>query len=136
MGHGRSTTAFLAASPRKVVSVDVKIHPELHLLQGLAVRTQFEFVQANSLEVNIGPTDLLFIDTHHVYEQLKAELARHADEAKRWIALHDTTTFGASGADGGRGIWPAVEELVARGEWRIDYKADFNNGLTVLERRR
>jgi hypothetical protein len=134
MGHGRSTTAFLAAAPKKFVSVDVVFHNEVHLLRALATRTSFTFVQASTLEVEIEPTDLLFIDTRHTYAQLRAELARHAGQVSRWIALHDTTTFGAVGEGGEPGLWPAVEEFLATGGWKVSEKVENNNGLTVLER--
>jgi hypothetical protein len=49
--------------------------------------------------------------------------------------LHDTTTFGDTGEDEGtRGLWPAVEELLATGEFRLVARHENNNGLTVLER--
>ena len=54
--------------------------------------------------VEIDPTDVLFIDTRHDYDQLAAELARHAEEVRRAIALHDTTAFGDRGeTPGARG---------------------------------
>ena len=37
-----------------------------------------------------GPVDLLFIDTFHVYGQLKRELARFEGQVRRYIAMHDT----------------------------------------------
>jgi len=59
-------------------------------------------------------TDLLFIDTRHVYRQLCDELARHGSKARKYMCWHDTTTFGDAGEDGSRpGLWHAVEEWVA-----------------------
>lgn len=36
------------------------------------------------------PVDMLFIDTFHVYGQLRRELARHHGSVSRYIVLHDT----------------------------------------------
>jgi hypothetical protein len=47
----------------------------------------------------------------------------------------DTTTFGEQGeAEGQRGLWPAVEKLLAEGAFRLKQRFTNNNGLTVLER--
>ncbi len=73
--------------------------------------------------------------TLHTYDQLKAELARHAAKARRWIVLHDTTTFATKGMESDpRGLWPAVEEVLADGTFVLKERRENNNGLTVLER--
>lgn len=134
--YGVSTTALLAGRPRRLVTYDVQRPPTLPLLKRIAGETDLRFIRADVLDVDIEPTDLLFIDTRHTYGQLKAELARHAGRVHRYLVIHDTRTFGRRGEDGGPGLRPAVEELLAEGEWelRLDSKAD--NGLIVLERRR
>jgi hypothetical protein len=59
----------------------------------------------------------------------------NAAKARRYIVLHDTTTFGERGeAEGQRGLWPAVEELLAGGAFRLQQRSTNNNGLTILER--
>jgi hypothetical protein len=105
------------------------------LLEAAAGPTAFALVRADVLAVEIEPTDLLFIDTRHDYDQLRRELDRHAAQVRRYIALHDTTTFGADGETPGcRGLWPAVEEFLAAGDFRPARRDTNNNGLTVLER--
>jgi hypothetical protein len=132
---GVSTTALLFAQPEKLVCYDLVKQPQVDRLGALAGRTQFVFVQADVRRVEIEETDLLFIDTWHVYDQLKEELRLHAGRARRYLVLHDTTTFGERGeAEGHRGIWPAVEELLAEGAFRLKQRFENNNGLTVLER--
>ena len=99
----------------------------------------FEFRRIDALAAMIDPTDLLFIDTIHSYGQLKAELYQHAELVRRWIVLHDTESFRAhdEGGNGkGCGLWPAVEEFVAEGAFELSDHFSFNNGLTILERRR
>src|SRR5207249_1177870 len=111
--------------------------PQVETLMYAAGRTRFDFHQADVRQVEIEETDLLFLDTWHVYEQLKEELRLHAAKARRWIVLHDTTTFGDEGETAGhRGLWPAVEELLAQGQWRLRWRWHDCHGLTVLERAR
>ena len=98
--------------------------------------------------------DLTFIDTWHVYGQLKRELRKFESITKKYIILHDTTidaVYGESirlGSDiiaqseqSGipfeeicRGIWPAIEEFVKEFNWTILERFDNNNGLTILKR--
>lgn len=97
----------------------------------------FEFHKQDtaSKKLEIRETDLLFIDTWHVYEQLKAELALHSDKVRRWIVLHDTKTFGEHGESGEPGLWKAVEEFLEEGTFVIQDKFENQNGLTVLVRK-
>jgi hypothetical protein len=131
---GVSTTALLFAQPDKLVCYDKLKYPQVERLRVLAGRTQFHIHQADVLAVEIEPTDLLFIDTFHVYEQLREELRRHGPKVQKYIVLHDTTTFGERGEiQGQRGLWPAVEEFLAQGRFRLRQRFTNNNGLTVLE---
>jgi hypothetical protein len=109
--------------------------PQANQLTRLAGRTEFVFRQADVREVEIEPTDMLFIDTWHVYEQLKEELRLHADKVRKYIVLHDTTTYGQLGeTEGHAGLWPAVEEFLSEGMFRLRQRYENNNGLTILER--
>src|SRR5262249_732802 len=81
-------------------------------------------------------TDMLFIDTWHVYEQLRHELALHAGKVRRYLVFHDTTTYGESGEEpGSRGLWPAIEEFLREHpEGSLAAHYEHNNGLTILAR--
>ena len=104
-------------------------------LERHAGKTRFAFYRQDVLEADIAETDLLFIDTWHVYGQLKAELERHAGKVRRYIVLHDTETYGHKGeAEGEQGLWLAVEEFLAKGGFGLKAHYKNNNGLTVLER--
>lgn len=147
-----STWAFLEANPKRLVSIDINPCPisEAARLANEA-GIDFEFIQASTLDIEIEKTDLLFIDTWHVYQQLKQEFKLHCDKAKKYIILHDTTTFGERGESGSemkinvitgqmemvpfKGLWLAVEEFLQQHpEWVIKERFTHNNGLTVLER--
>jgi tetratricopeptide (TPR) repeat protein len=134
---GVSTTAFLFAQPDRLVCYDRVRSAQVNVLQVLARRTQFVFHQADVLKVEIEETDLLFIDTWHVYEELECELRLHASRVRKYIVLHDTTTFGERGeTEGHRGLWPAIEAFLAQGTFTLKQRYENNNGLTILERRR
>jgi hypothetical protein len=131
---GVSTTALLFAQPERLVCYDKVLLPPVERLQALAVPTRLTFHQADVLQVEIEPTDLLFIATWHVYEQLKEELRLHAGKVRRYIVLHDTTTFGERGeSEGHSGLWPAVEEFLSQGTFQVKGRHENNNGLTILE---
>ena len=134
-----STIAFLTARKR-LVSYDVASHPNIEACLMTAGRAglAWRFVQASTLEVEIEETDLLFVDTLHTYRQLSQELDLHHGKVRRWILLHDTTTFGEAGEDAMRpGLWRAVQEHIERhgDEWELVHRYQNNNGLTVLGRK-
>ena len=142
-----STVRSLESGAR-LVSVDM-FHPraaggDLDEAIGLAKAEGigFVFLLGNDLEIELPATDLLFIDTWHVYEQLKKELELHASKAKEFIILHDTETFGLTGeTPGHRGLRPAVDEFLGGAygtdgiHWKVREHFTNCNGLTVLERR-
>ena len=131
---GVSTTALLYAQLDRLVCYDRVKYPQVDRLRQAAGRTEFVFHEKDVLWAEIEETDLLFIDTWHVYEQLREELRRHAGKARKYIVVHDTTTFGERGeTEGHRGLWPAVEEFVAQETFRLKRRYTNNNGLTVLE---
>lgn len=142
-----STWAFLAAKPIDgVVSIDY-IHPADHggninevydaIRQDIFMQVIWIFIKADTRTMEIEPTDLLFIDTWHVYEQLKIELERHAGQVRKYIILHDTTTFAETGETAGhRGLKPALDEFLAgTKDWFVLEEFANCNGLMILERR-
>lgn len=133
---GKSTRAFLySGTPLK--SYDLELNSELESLFYYAKQQgqNVDYIRANVLGIVIEPVDLLFIDTWHVYDQLKQELKIHGNKATKYIAFHDTFTFGLVGEDGGMGLIPAIMEfLMENPHWKVKYFFTNNNGLTVLER--
>jgi hypothetical protein len=86
-------------------------------------------------EVDIDQTDLLFIDTVHTAEAKTIELNKYASKVNKYIVLHDTTTFGEKGQDGGAGIMAAVRLFVKNNpEWTVKDHFENNHGLLVLSR--
>lgn len=113
------------------------------------------FVHDSDLTCPLIETDMLFIDTWHVYGQLKRELARWKNHVRKYIVMHDTEVDGIHGEtirmkydahaqsrESGipveeilRGLQPALHEfLQSNPEWKIATQYYNNNGLTVLMR--
>jgi hypothetical protein len=135
---GVSTRAFLA-SDVELISFDIVLHPKVHELfrtaqaQGKLV----QYIKADVLDIEVEPMDLLFIDTLHTYEQLSQELTLHGNKAKKFLAFHDTHTFGLRGETGqdNRGLLTAIIEFqIKNPHWRFRIHKTNNNGFTVLER--
>jgi hypothetical protein len=148
-----STWGWLAAKPKKLVAYDIQ-DPNtwggsLIDLEETAIDTgvEFKFHLANVLNIEIEETDLLFIDTWHSYKQLSAELQLHASKVRKYICLHDTTSYasidetsyevwGDEWKGENIGIWKAIEEfLEINTEWVLESRFMNNNGFTILKRK-
>lgn len=133
-----TTWAFLARRPKRMVSYDIEYNANIEGAKKEAAKggISFEFRLENTLKADIEPTDLLFIDTTHTYAHLKAELDRHAGKVSKFIAIHDTESFGLIGEDKGPGEKQAIDEFLdTHPEWRQKEHMTISNGLTILERK-
>ncbi len=139
-GANGSTVALLAGQPARFVAWDLNpaaiVSPAVLGLLQCAGCTRFEPRVGDTLRVQIEATDLLLIDTVHTYGQLLGELTIHAPRVLRWIALHDTVTFGECGEDGTKpGLRAAVAAfLLCCPRWSVREDHPQNNGLMILER--
>jgi len=141
--RGRSTLAFIYGKPKKLVSYDIveKFDKKTYKEFAYDFNVDFVFIKANVLKVEIEETDMLFIDTLHRYTQLKQELKLHSGKVKKYIIMHDTTTFGEVGEKLNKmpedfGLTKAINEfLLDNYPWIIKQTFTNNNGLTVLERK-
>ena len=86
-------------------------------------------------KVDIAPTDMMLVDSLHIYEQVQIELHLHAPKVKKFLVFHDTTLFADNGEFGGKGIWPAIAEYMQEHpEWQFVERRTNNNGLTIFKR--
>jgi hypothetical protein len=139
-----STWAFLAGEPILLTSYDIIRSPLVDEVEELATQGMFKFIEGSTLEVDIEPTDFLFIDTYHTALQCAEELRLHADKVRKYIGFHDTHTFWETaeqpyeGIDpkwnDGKGLGYAIEPFIKAGGWKIDFTTPNNNGLTILKR--
>jgi hypothetical protein len=96
------------------------------------------FHHGSTLEVDvIEETDMLFVDTLHTYGQVKGELERHGNQARKCIVFHDTVSFGLVGEDYRQpGINLAIQEFMRDNpHWVLFEHYENNNGLTILARK-
>jgi len=84
----------------------------------------------------IPPTDMLFIDSHHTYDQLLKELMTHGPQVRRFIVMHDTHANGQRGDDGKPlGLLHAIRSFIIKNPgWRVIYHSEEQYGLTVIGR--
>lgn len=147
-----STWAFLSGKPKKYVGIDILPCP-IETAERLAKEEgiDFQFIQADTIhpDFTIEETDLLFIDTWHIYRQLSKELEMHSSKARKYIIMHDTTSFAIEDEgdwdeysklvgekSGKQGLWLAIEEfLESNPEWILKERFTHNNGVTVLARK-
>ena len=146
-GANGSTVALMAGQPETLVSYDINPgsfigNPWALNLMTVAGRTRWQPRVGNTLTMPvIEPTDLLFIDTYHTGNQLQSELVRHADPVantvRRYLAFHDTVTFGYVGEDGKPpGLRDAIrwfQKCHAFPVWELMEDRKNNNGLVVLK---
>jgi len=136
VGWAQSTRAFLRH--------DVEIHSYEFMPQP-GIREFFDEAKNagrnvtlhvdDTRKVNIAETDLMLVDSLHIYEQVQKELELHAGKVRKYLLFHDTTLFADRGEFGGKGIWPAVQEFMdSHSEWQLVERRTNNNGLTILKR--
>jgi hypothetical protein len=136
---GFSTTAFLAARPKRLVSYEINRDPRLSVVFDAAPpETEWDFHTLDCLTADVAPCDLLFIDTFHNYRQLKEELRLHGNKARKFLIFHDTETFkycDQTPTSGPQGLVQAIAEfLEANPHWQIREHFAHQCGLTILER--
>ena len=146
---GNKNNSFTMVDPFK--SAQIETFLSMCHLEGINA----SFIHESDLKCQPIETDMLFIDTWHVYGQLKRELAHWHSSVKKYIIMHDTTVDEWRGEtvrcclDANRqskesgfpveeitkGLWPAIEEfLKEHPEWSIEKRYTNNNGLTILTR--
>lgn len=159
-----STWAFVKGlvengkNKKSLLCCDIKYHPNVELVRNTCkvVGINYDFVKKNDLELDITEeVDLTFIDTWHIYGQLKRELAKFAPITRKYIIMHDTEIDAENGEsirdrhniplqsketgipedEIRKGLRYAIEEfLKEHNEWTVDLVCKNNNGLTVLRR--
>lgn len=127
----------------------------LNVSKELNINADYKWINDLELDFKGRKFDLTFIDTWHIYGQLKRELAKFSKVTKKYIILHDTTIDAEKGEtirlqmdskkqslESGftveeieQGLQKAINEfLFVNREWRLKEKFENNNGLTILER--
>lgn len=120
------------------------------------LKIDIRYKWCNNLDLELDENyDMVFIDTWHVYGQLKRELEKFSKYANKYIIMHDTTidaTYGETirrklnaqkqSKETGipveeinRGLWFAIEEFMnSNNNWILEKRFENNNGLTILKK--
>jgi hypothetical protein len=135
---GVSTRAFLNTDV-ELISFDIVLNNGVKRLFEAAqsIGKKVRYINENVLYIEIDEVDMIFIDTLHTYEQLSAELRLHGNKARKYLAFHDTYTFGLKGEVGSdnKGLLSAIIEFMMNNpHWKFKVHKTNNNGMTVLER--
>lgn len=157
-----STWAFAAGlldnqqTTKKLMLVDIKEANIVPLIKNGGTLIDIKTFWDSDLNMQLTENyDMVFIDTWHVYAQLKRELGKFAPHVNKYIVMHDTTsdeeygeairynhnignlseTSGFPSEEIAKGLWPAVEEFLEQNpEWIIHERFYNNNGLTILKK--
>jgi len=135
--------------------IECDVSELLSITKELPININYKWI--NDLELDITDNvDLTFIDTWHVYGQLKRELNKFSKITNKYIIMHDTTVdeifgetirlpwlnaeiqsieTGIPVEEINKGLWPAIEEFLETNKnWKIKERFYNNNGLTILEK--
>lgn len=133
---------------------ECNIHELLNTTKNMDIAVNYKWI--SDLELNLEENvDMTFIDTWHIYGQLKRELAKFSKVTNKYIIMHDTTVDEIYGEvlrerhdvikasqDSGFpveevtcGLWKAIEEfLESNKDWVLHERYTNNHGLTILKR--
>jgi hypothetical protein len=140
---------------RSYIGIDIRRPPEGNLQSAQrcaeGVGISFRFWQANDMEIDLEPAEMLFIDSLHTYCHLTYELEAFSSKISKYIAMHDTSDHWSTHDDDQyhgdyseyppsidrtkRGLWMAVEDFLANHpEWQLYERRMNNYGFTILKR--
>jgi hypothetical protein len=128
--YGHSSRALIAARPQSLVSYDTTVEPDAEALfaAGRAERIDCKLVEKSSFDAEFDTVDFLFIDSDHSYNCLSKELRLHGHKVQKYIAFHDTVSYGHE-------LMPAIQEyLDTHPEWQPLEVYENNNGFAVIHR--
>jgi hypothetical protein len=147
-----STWPLVYSNPKKIISYDIVTNPNIIEVINLCneYSVDYSFQEKDVLQLEIEPTELLFIDTLHTYNQLIKELEIHSNKVSKYIVLHDTEFFGRvdevvyehasnfvkNNPITKQGLMTAVEDFLSTDlgqSWEIFKIYENNNGLTILK---
>lgn len=117
-----------------VISYDLYSNDNIKEIQEICPNWDFRIW--STLEIDIEPTEMLFIDTLHNWEQLRQELSKHSDKVSKYIVFHDTVSFWKNWETSEEWLLkPMKEFLQEHNEWK-EFKVYYNNnGLTIWKRK-
>lgn len=132
INQGATLAAVILENPEVVRAYDIKLNrynKAKDMFENYTVDNNIDYkiFQDNTLKCNINTTDLLYIDTVHIYSHLVQELKRHGHMVRKYIVFHDTAAQ--------EELKKAVEEYIERNsEWSIIIDCKINVGFMTIKR--
>lgn len=140
-----SSSALVLGCKGTVYSYDIERIDQWHQPLKAAAGDKWVVTYCRSEEADIPECDMLFHDTFHNYEQVKAEIRAHAHKVRKYYVFHDSVKNAISGGENHTrgnfnpnlaGFRLAVDELMIEDpSWFIKAHYPHDDGLLVLERR-
>lgn len=138
-GSGFSTTALLTARPETLLAIDSSRKPLLESVFRLAhlyTKTEFIFREADALEVELEPTDLLVIGSAFDGARLRAYLEKHATMTRQRIVICNTSRGDLVGIVATGGSVEQIDAFLAsHSEWEYHPDHGRDGELRLLQRR-
>lgn len=128
--QGCSTALWISLQPINVTTIDIGKYLDIETFKKAAeeINVNFTFVLKSSLEVEITPCELLFIDTVHTEDHVFKELTLHANKVSKYLAFHDINEKRFSTFAGIKKWWDYHPE------WKLDYKDTNDCGFLILKK--
>ena len=132
--QGTTLAAVMLCNPKSIIAIDKSLKdykPYKKLFDTYAVKNDVQFnikeTDSCSFIATSESCDLLFIDTWHVYSQLKKELNAHYSFVNKYIVMHDTLAK--------KELRKAINEFLNKHtDWKIKEQNEQNVGYTTLEK--
>ena len=123
-----STWGWIGSKPKKLICYDIAPCPVKNAIDTCVdLGIDFSFHVADTREIEIEETDLLFIDTDHTYDQIKKELELHGNKARKFIIFHDTAWA--------HEMNQAIKEFMeANPHWVDEEEVMNNHGFKIIKR--
>ncbi len=140
---GVSTWSWLMSSAKTIRCFDidkgVMKYIKNHHIVAEQLNKDFTFTCVSTIaeKLEIEPTDLLFVDTLHTYNQVITELKMHSNKVRKYILFHDTSSHpsNAKSVEYEREVNKAVNEFLDTNKnWILKERFTNNHGLTVIQR--
>lgn len=133
--NGLSAVVFALSGVKSITSCDLDLSRVNQKLINNLSDVNINFIKENSLNANLEyNADLIFLDTVHTYEHVKAELSVRARGAKKYLIIHDTN-YPPDRKNPKNRVRDAVNEfLVKNKEFKLELEDRTSTGIMVLKR--
>jgi cephalosporin hydroxylase len=136
VNYGKSGKAWLMCNPKKLIGIDISSKFEKYVREFVSCTdTEYTYITANSLDLDIEQTDLLYLDGDHSHYHVLAELRKFAPKVNKFLMGDDIGAEGRPGPTGYHVERAFRDFLNENDEWEFEYKTMIGTGMIVLKRK-